>query len=223
MSAGGHDIEETGKPKGVSAIRNWPFPSPSTLMQQLRAHILSAHPQVGDTVFVAIDGHGGSGKSTLAMLLGDALGASVIHTDEFASVDTPLDWWPKVIEQVFRPIGDGATTITYQPTSWGNNHHPHPVVKPVTPIMILEGVSSSRSEFADHIGFRIFVDTPKATCLQRGVARDSAYGKSKKEIAEIWEGWFAEEDEYFQRDDPKTKSDLILDGTKPFETQILNV
>jgi uridine kinase len=129
-------------------------------MQSTRERILSAIPKVGSSVFVAIDGHGGSGKSTLADLLGTQLGATVVHIDEFAGWDN-RDWWPEVIDRVFGPVSEGASIVTYQPSSWGENHHPEPVTKPVTPIMILEGVSSSRTEFADYIGFRIFVDTPQ--------------------------------------------------------------
>jgi predicted kinase len=48
------------------------------------------------TRIVAVDGHGGAGKSSLAQLLSAELGAPVVHTDDFASWDNPLDWWPVV-------------------------------------------------------------------------------------------------------------------------------
>jgi uridine kinase len=48
------------------------------------------------TRVIAIDGPGGSGKSTLAENLSPALGhAPIIHTDDFASWDVPLEWWPR--------------------------------------------------------------------------------------------------------------------------------
>ena len=49
-------------------------------------------PRTGATKLVGIDGHGGSGKSTLAELLADHLGAEIIHTDDFASWEEPLEW-----------------------------------------------------------------------------------------------------------------------------------
>ena len=57
------------------------------------------------TRIVAIDGCGGAGKSTLATKLANILdNCPVIHTDDFASWDHPLDWYPRVIEQVLEPL-----------------------------------------------------------------------------------------------------------------------
>lgn len=183
--------------------------------------LLATQPKVGEVTFIAVDGHGGSGKSTLADILAEKLRVQIIHTDDFAGWDNPLNWYQNVIEKVFEPITNGAKALSYQPASWWENHHPKPVVnQPVTDIMILEGVSSSRKEFRDYISFSIFVDTPKEICLQRGVERDSGTGKSKEEITDMWEKWFEEEDEYIQRDDPKENADLVVDGTKSFDEQI---
>lgn len=183
--------------------------------------LLHTKPKVGEVTFIAVDGHGGSGKSTLAKLLSERLSAEVIHTDDFAGWDNPLNWYPNVIKEIFEPISNGDKTLSYQPASWWENHHPDPVInQPVTDIMILEGVSSSRREFRDYISFSIFVDTPKETCLQRGIERDTGTGKSKEELAKMWEQWFAEEDAYIKRDSPKENADLVTDGTKPFDDQI---
>jgi len=190
-------------------------------MVNLEEIIINKSPEVGKTMFIAVDGHGGSGKSTLAKWLSEKLGAELIHTDDFSGWDNPLNWWPNVIEKVFKPIAGGATRLSYQPASWWENHHPEPIKnQPVTPVMILEGVSSSRKEFDDYISLRIFVDTPKDVCLERGIERDTGTGKSKDELTQMWEDWFAEEDKYMQSDNPKEKADIVVDGTKPFEKQI---
>jgi uridine kinase len=173
-------------------------------------------PKVGKVAFIAIDGHSGSGKSTLAKWL-----AEIIHTDDFASWENPLNWWSDVIEKVFKPIQEGAASLSYQPTSWWENHHPEPIEnQPVTAIMILEGVSSSRREFDDYISYRIFVDTPKEVCLERGLQRDASTGKSVEELTKMWEAWFQKEMDYMERDNPKEKADIIIDGTKDLEEQI---
>jgi uridine kinase len=86
--------------------------------------------------------------------------------------------------------------------------------------MILEGVSSSRMEFQEYIGVSIFVDTPKDICLKRGVERDSCTGTPEEELNRMWKGWFEEEDRYMERDQPKQRSDIEIDGTRPFEDQI---
>lgn len=72
--------------------------------------------KVGQTLFIAIDGHGGSGKSTLAKWIGEKLNAEIVETDDFASWDNPLDWWPQVIEKVFEPIQVGEKYLTYDRT-----------------------------------------------------------------------------------------------------------
>src|SRR6056297_3324621 len=191
------------------------------LMVNIKDILQNKGPMTGSTLFVAVDGHGGSGKSTLATWLGEQLRAEVIHTDDFAGWENPLNWWPAVIKAVFEPIKAGATTLSYQPASWWEDHHPEPVVnQPVTPIMILEGVSASRKEFDDYLGLRIFVDTPKEVCLKRGIERDMATGKSVDEVTKMWEDWFTEEDAFFANYDPKAKADVVIDGTKPFEEQI---
>jgi len=178
-------------------------------------------PKTGSTLFIAVDGRGGSGKSTLAKWLGERLKAEIIHTDDFAGWENPLNWWPSVIETVFKPIQAGATSLSYQPASWWENHHPEAIEnQPVTSIMILEGVSSSRKEFDEYLSLRIFVDTPKEVCLKRGIERDMATGKSVEEVAKMWEDWFTEEDAFFANDDPKTKANVVIDGTKSFEEQI---
>ncbi len=190
---------------------------------EIRKVLSKKVPKIGNTLFIAIDGHGGSGKSTLAKMLSERMGASLVQTDDFASWDNPLDWWPLVIERIFDPIKNGKKTLSYLRSKWLSNHTPEPVKDlPVTNVMILEGVSSSRKEFRDYISLSIFVDTPKEICLQRGVERDSTYGtgKTKEELTEMWEKWFEEENVYMQRDDPKEYADIVIDGTKPFDEQV---
>jgi aminoglycoside phosphotransferase (APT) family kinase protein/uridine kinase len=171
---------------------------------------------------LAIDGHGGSGKSTLAEILASKLGAEIIRTDDFASWDNPLNWWPLLIEYVFEPISKGSRTLSYPRSKWWADHHPVPVVdQPVTEIMILEGVTSLRKEFGAYISYGIFVDTPKEICLQRGLARDAGMdGKTDAEIEAMWIAWIAQEDGYIAGDNPKAHANKIVDGSRPFSGQI---
>jgi uridine kinase len=179
-------------------------------------------PKVGEITFIAIDGRGGSGKSTLAKWISERLKAEIIQTDDFANWDNPLSWWPFLLEQVFQPIKSGAKTISYARSKWWENHFPVPAIdQPVTPVMILEGVGSSRRQLRDYISLSIFVDTPKDICLQRGINRDNRSGKSERELIRMWEGWFVEEDRYFERDQPKQHADISVVGTKAFEDQLL--
>lgn len=191
-------------------------------MSEIKKHIFETLPKVGNTRFIAIDGHGGSGKSTLAEMLAKQFNAEIIHTDDFAGWDNPENWWPLVIERVFEPIKNGATTLNYPRSKWWDTHNPEPVVnQPVTDIMILEGVSALRSEFRPYISFGIFVDAPKEVCLQRGFERDKGQdGKSDDEIKQMWLDWYQKEKAYIARDDTSGYADLVVDGTKTFETQL---
>ena len=190
-------------------------------MIDLQNLLSQKQPKVGDTTFIAVDGHGGSGKTSLAKLLGQKFAAEVLHIDDFAGWNNPPNWWSDVIEKVFKPVANGISNLSYQPASSWEDHHPEPVEKqPVTKCMILEGVSSSRKEFGEYISLSIFVDTPEEECLRRGIERDKSTGKSEAELTKIWKEWIKEENEYFERDNPKANADVVIDGTKPFEEQI---
>ncbi len=87
----------------------------SVNLDELVASIM-ARP--GPLRLVAVDGPGGAGKSTFARELSEAAGgAPVIHTDDFAAADNPIDWWPRLLEQVIEPFvrGDAAH---YQRYDW---------------------------------------------------------------------------------------------------------
>lgn len=179
------------------------------MIEKLKTDILAAAKNATQPViFVAVDGHGGAGKTTLAKALSRELSAGVIHTDDFASWDNAMDWWPRLVAEVFEPIRHGATTISYQRGSWYKNHRPSPVInQPVESIMIIEGVSSSRKEFQQYLSYSIWVETPKEICFERGIARD---GEDKR--AE-WEKLHEYEDEYVARDDPMSRANITINGT----------
>lgn len=144
---------------------------------------------------IAVDGHGGSGKSTLANLLAEKLEAEVIHTDDFAGWDNPLNWWPLVIERVFKPIKRGEKALNYPRSKWWDTHNPKPVInQTITKVMLLEGVTSLRREFRPYINYGIFIDTPADICLKRGFERDKGTdGKSDIEIMNMWAKWYKDE------------------------------
>jgi uridine kinase len=105
----------------------------------------STSPEGMQTRIVAIDGCGGAGKSSLAAKLAALLDdCPLIHTDDFASWDHPLDWYPRMITQVVEPC----------------------------PVVLVEGVSASRVEFRPYLSFAIFVETDRELRLQRGLERD---------------------------------------------------
>lgn len=122
---------------------------------------------------IAVDGRGGAGKSTLAATLAGELGdIPVVHTDDFASWEEPLEWWPRMVEQVLRPIAAGEIA-KFQRKDWGTGKLREWIELPLQPpAILLEGVTSSRSEFDPYLALRIWVETPRELCLQRGLERD---------------------------------------------------
>lgn len=190
------------------------------MLAEIRALLDAGAPRVGRTRFIAIDGRGGSGKSTLAATLSSAFAAEIIHTDDFASWDNPLDWHHELVDRVFAPIGGGATTLSYLPSKWWPDHHPAPVERqPVTGVMIIEGVGALRTELRPYATLGIFVELSRELSIQRGIERDRGTGQSPAALATLWNAWADREERYFTRDDPKAHADIIIDGTKPLDAQ----
>jgi uridine kinase len=178
------------------------------MLRKIKQDIVAKNPPANFPIkLVAIDGHGGSGKSTVANRLAEELSAEIIHTDDFASWDNPQNWWPRLVEEVLESIKSGAKALSFERSSWTPDHNSEPVKnQPITPIMVLEGVSSVRHEFRPYLTYAIWVETPKELCLKRGLERD---GQDK---LEQWEKWFAEEDAYIARDNPREYADIEISG-----------
>lgn len=162
----------------------------------------------GPVRLVAIDGPGGAGKSTFATRLSIAAqGAPVIHTDDFASADNPIDWWPRLLEQVIIPLTTGKSAC-YQRYDWSTESLADWQTVDPSPIIIIEGVSSARSEWSRHLSFVIWIETPREVRLQRAVERDG------EDALDEWEFWMGEEDDHYQRDPTRERSNVVIDGTK---------
>lgn len=172
---------------------------------------------VGNTIkFISIDGHGGSGKSSLAKGLARHNGADIIHIDDFTGLDATTDWHKLLVDGVIVPSLAGSSTLSYARAKWWEGHKPAPVVnQPITNVMIIEGVCSSRSELRKYMTLKIFVDTPREVCVKRGLARDRGMGgKSDDNILAQWKQWLEWDDAYFKKDNPKSMADIIVDGTQ---------
>jgi uridine kinase len=86
--------------------------------------------------------------------------------------------------------------------------------------MLLEGVGALRRELRPYLSVYIFVDTPEATCLARGIKRDLGMGKPLEEIETLWRQWREGEDRYMTEHTPKLYADVIFEGTVPFTQQV---
>jgi uridine kinase len=156
------------------------------------------------SLIVAVDGCGGAGKSTFAARLAGVLDAPVVSTDECASWSHPLDWYPRVIEELLMPLAAGRSA-TYRRSEWGGGESIEVTVAPA-PILVLEGVSSSRRAFDDYLAFRIWIETDRAERLRRGLERDGEH------LRDQWLEWMASEDAYVADENPRARADVVVPG-----------
>lgn len=173
----------------------------SDLVDDIRAH-------AGPVRLVGIDGCGGAGKTTFASRLAVALGgAPTIHTDDFASHDDPIEWWPRLLRDVVDPLlrGDVAS---YVPYDWVNRRPAsHVVTVEPAAVVLIEGVTAIRAAWRDRLAFRVWVDCPRDLRLARGIERDG------EALRQFWLDWMRAEDKYVERERPWAHADAIVDGS----------
>lgn len=173
--------------------------------------VLTAPARLGTVRLLVIDGPSGSGKSVLAMDTVTALrrrGATValVPTDDFATWDDPVAWWPRLADGVLQPLREGRPG-RYRRLDWSSGE-PRPgeeVTVPVPDVLIIEGVSAGRQSVAGERSLAVWVELPDADrCLAAAVARD---GEHCREQLRRWQdferGWFA-------IDDTRARSDLVI-------------
>jgi uridine kinase len=170
--------------------------------------VLAAGPVGGaSTVIVAIDGFSGAGKSTLAGRVLAEVSGTVVHTDDFAAWDNPLDWWPRLIEQVLMPLSMNKPAH-YQRYDWDLQELAGWDRIEPGGLVVVEGMSSSREKFRPYLSLSVWVDAPRELRLERGIERD---GESMRGA---WLDWMASEDEWAAEEDPRSHADLIVSRTR---------
>ena len=105
----------------------------------------------------------------------------VNHTDDFASWDHPLDWYPRVVEQVLEPLRHNQMAH-FQKFDWQANRLGQWEAVKSYSVVIMEGVSSSRSEFRPYLSFSIYIETDRDLRLKLGIEGDG------EEILPLWQG-----------------------------------
>lgn len=159
------------------------------------------------TRLIGVDGCGGSGKSTFAKRLVNHLSTEkLIHTDDFASWDNPLNWWPRLLEQVIKPISKGEQA-RWQRYDWGTKQLAEWHKTEPGGVVVIEGVTATREAWRDLLAYRIWVECPRDLRLQRGLERDGP------DAYELWQDWMAAEDEYVEKEKSKSHADLVVDGS----------
>jgi len=170
---------------------------------------------------IAIDGRGAAGKSELAGYLRELLPNYVFleGDDYFEPVSGKIQWGEfnlaRFEQDVLGPLRTG-TKFTYRPFDW----HAEPNITErfitVTTGLCLERCFSFALPFAWDLN--IWVETPRAVCLDRGVARETVpHDRALTAWRTIWQ---PREDAYVEQTRPGQIADLVLDGTRPFADQI---
>jgi len=166
-----------------------------------------APSRCGSVRLVAIDGPGGAGKSAFAQRLAHHLGtAPVIHTDDFASWDNPVEWWGRLEDEVLGPIERGDWPVRFRTYDWEARRLGEWRRIQVSDAILLEGVSSSREAVASRLTLAVWIEAPLDRRLARGLERDGEAMRAQ------WEQWMTEEDAHFAADRARDRADVIVDG-----------
>jgi uridine kinase len=162
------------------------------------------------TVLVAIDGAGGAGKSTISASIADQIsGSYIICLDDFARPSVPGWDRERFRRQVLNPLLAEQDAF-YQRWDWPTDSGAEWHRVPAGSIVIIEGVSSTRTELGNCWDLTIWVDTPRSVRLARGIQRDGEAMQFK------WtDVWMPEEDAYIAEQQPAERADLVMNGYAP--------
>nr|MDT0662326.1 hypothetical protein [Micromonospora sp. DSM 115978] len=204
--------------------------------RELAGRIRDLPPTLGPCRLIAVDGPSGAGKSRFAGRLAAALAAvgpaaeppaaeppaaeppaaepPVVRTDDLLDGwADQLTFWPRLREWVLDPLRAGRPG-RYRRYDWARQRfNPNWIPVPVSPVVIVEGVSSARAAIAAELTLAVFVTAPAAARLDRVVARDGAA------VLPALETWRRGEDAHFAADRTADRADLLVDGApgRPYD------
>ena len=198
-------------------MRSEPAGGANTLPARFVDAVVAAPARLGGVRLVAIDGPSGSGKSWLAdrlvaVLRAAGLRTALVRTDEFATWDEPVSWWPRLVDGVLTPLAAGRPG-SYRRTVWvdgvprlAEEADDGDVTLEVPDVLLIEGVSAGRVSVRPKLSVLVWCElADPALRLQRAVARD---GESCREPLAAWQGF---EDGWFAIDDPRSSAMFLVD------------
>ncbi|MEK7571824.1 MAG: hypothetical protein AAB553_06130 [Patescibacteria group bacterium] len=185
--------------------------------------LLSHNPKNERFYTIAIDGRGGSGKTAFAEYLKTLFPNFIFLNgdDYFEPVNNQIVWGAfndkRFVRDVLEPLKT-TNSFVYKPFNW----HTKPHISNRS-IKVDKGLCLERCfifEMNLDWDMKIWVETPKEICLERGIAREHM---PKDRVLAAWkEVWQPKEDEYIRDSKPIEQADIIIDGTNSFENQLIN-
>lgn len=169
---------------------------------------------------IAIDGGGGAGKTTFATCLQKEIaGSFIVKIDDFyrpPQLRTPLQStkiinpnfdWDRFRTLVLEAVKNDAG-IRYQLYDFAAGTLSGEIIHvPPDATIIVEGVWSLQQAFIDFYDYRIWLEAPAATRLERGVLREG------EEMRQVWEQEWIPIDEHYQKTyKPQLKADCVIDS-----------
>jgi hypothetical protein len=177
--------------------------------QLARDNVLETPPVRGIRI-VGIDGPSGAGKSTFALQLASLLDAPVIQIDDFVSWNNFAGWWPRFDQQVLGPLLQGRPAL-YEQRDWDGDEFGDSLDGWATvawnPIVVVEGVTCTRTESVGKLAYAVWVDAPEVKRLRRGIERDGEDHRG------LWHRWMDEENRFFTADHTRDRANLTVPGS----------
>lgn len=184
---------------------------------------LNSHKPKNNSFYtIAIDGRGGSGKTAFAEYLKTLLPEFVFLNgdDYFEPVENQIVWGAfndvRLNKEIIEPLKSG-NSFEYKRYDWRTNQYISNSKTNVEKGFCLERCYAFAMDLDWDL--KIWVETPPSICLQRGLMREHM---PKERVLRAWnEVWQPEEDKYIQKNKPLEIADTVIDGTKPFEHQLV--
>lgn len=200
------------------------FPHLLEVAGRIVRHTVEHPPTLGgEGRLVCVDGPAGSGKTTVAAELrrgfrdalrgpepsADPIRVRLVHMDNVYAGWTGLHaGMSTVAEHVVAPLARGEPG-RYRRFDWRRMDFAEERVVEPCEVLIVEGVGSggfARDGYAASVTCLVWVDTPPAVRLARGLARDG------EQMREHWLAFSAEEDAMFARERIRDRAHLVVDG-----------
>ena len=183
-----------------------PGPTPAEILSLAR----DRPPTLGNGRLICIDGPAGSGKTTWAAGIAELIpDATVVHMDDLYAGWSGLPEVDAQLDDLLRPLAEDRPG-SYRRYDWVAAEFAERVVVDPAPLLIIEGVGSGASRFADLVTVLVWVEAPEPLRMERGIARDG------DAFAPHWEQWAVDEAELFSRERTSERADVRIDAAQPY-------